>query len=370
MQIPIVTFVLGTRPEAIKLAPVIYSFRESNKFNTRIVLTGQHREMVMQVMNYFNLKADKDLNLMKSNQTLTHITKSVIEGITNELSEYKSDLLFVQGDTSSAFSAALAGFYNRVPIAHVEAGLRSDHLYDPFPEEANRRLISQIAELHFAPTKLSKENLNKNGINKNIFITGNTVIDSLLKVSSNVEGFKNEKFNPKINKLILTTIHRRENWGSRLENILKAILISLREFEDIIFLIPLHKNNIIRRPIIEYLGKEKRVILVEPLNYEKMVGAIKESKFLLTDSGGLQEEAPALGKPVLVLRNTTERQEAIDAGTAKLVGVQTENIFKNISDLIKNNDLYNSMSKATNPFGDGQSSKRIVNHTCNFLNKM
>lgn len=369
MNVPTITFVLGTRPEAIKLAPVILRFKESGRFKLRLILTGQHKEMVRQVMNYFSLIHDKDLGLMKKNQSLTHITKSVIQGVSNELNEYKSNLLFVQGDTSSAFSAALAGFYNNVPIAHIEAGLRSDELYDPFPEEANRRLISQIAELHFAPTILSKENLLKNGINRNIFITGNTVIDALLKVSQNVGDFKNEKFNPQNHRLILTTIHRRENWGGRLINILKAIKIILKEFEDIIFLIPLHKNKIVREPIIEHLGKEKRIILVEPLNYEEMVSAIKNSQFLLTDSGGLQEEAPALGKPVLVLRNTTERQEAINAGTAKLVGVDTNMIVENIRELLQNKDLYSSMSKAINPFGDGTSSLKIFNHTLNFLNQ-
>ena len=254
-----------------------------------------------------------------------------------------------------------------MPVAHVEAGLRSNELYDPYPEEANRRLISQISELHFAPTQLSKDNLIKSGIKKNIFVTGNTVIDALLHVSSTTKGYTNKKYDPKKQKLILATMHRRENWGSRLEKILKAIKMTLKEFEDVVFLIPLHKNKIVRDPIKRVLGNEERVILTEPLDYKDMVSVIKETKFLLTDSGGLQEEAPALGKPVLVLRETTERSEAIHAGTAKLIGVETENILENITLLLSNKELYLSMSKAINPFGDGKSSARILKHCCDFL---
>lgn len=369
MKIPTVTFVLGTRPEAIKLAPVILAFKNSNKLNVRVILTGQHKEMVNQVMDYFKLKADLDLNLMKKKQSLTYITSSVLEGISEELNDNKSNLLIVQGDTSSAFSAALAAFYNNVPIGHVEAGLRSEELYDPYPEEANRRLISQISQMHFAPTKLSHENLIKNGIKNNIYVTGNTVIDSLLKVSQTVQVFKNEKYKSDKNRLILTTIHRRENWGERLKKIIKSIEIILKNFKDVVFLIPLHKNAIVRDPIKKILGKEQRVILVEPLNYSEMISAMKEAEFLLTDSGGLQEEAPALGKPVLVLRETTERQEAIDAGTAKLVGVDPAYIVQNVSELLKNDYFYSSMSKAINPFGDGKSSEKILNHCLNFLNQ-
>ncbi len=369
MSVPTVTFVLGTRPEAIKLAPVISLFKETKKVNVRVVLTGQHKEMVDQVMNFFEIKSDLDLNIMKKTQSLEHITNNVITGISEELKKNKSNLLIVQGDTSTAFSAALAAFYNNVPIGHIEAGLRSNDLYDPFPEEANRRLISQISELHFAPTKLSKENLLKNGIYKNVFITGNTVIDALLKVSTTVENFTNSKFNPYKQTLILTTIHRRENWGERLEDILKAITIILDQFKNVVFLIPLHKNRIVRDPIIKILGNKKRVLLVEPLNYSEMVSVIKASKMLLTDSGGLQEEAPAFGKPVLILRETTERVEAINAGTAKLIGVKIHNIVKNITDLLINHDLYESMAKAENPFGDGKSSERILNHCLDFLDK-
>ncbi len=367
MTVPRVTFVLGTRPEAIKLATLIIAFKKSKKVKVRIILTGQHKEMVSQVMEFFNLKADKDLNLMKSKQTLSHITNKVISGISDELKENKSDLLIVQGDTSSAFSAAMAAFYSNVPIGHVEAGLRSNELYDPYPEEANRRLISQISELHFAPTKLSKTNLIKNGITKNIFITGNTVIDALLKVSSKVKKYTNENYNSEKQTLILTTIHRRENWGERLNNIIKALSILLEEFKDLVFLIPLHKNKIVRDPIIKFLGKQKRVLLVEPLNYNELVSVMKESKFLLTDSGGLQEEAPALGKPVLVLRDTTERPEAINSGTAKLIGVETENIVKYSKQLLNDEILYSSMSQARNPFGDGNSSEIIMKHCLNFL---
>ena len=369
MNVPTVTFVLGTRPEAIKLAPLISAFKEAKIFKVRLILTGQHKEMVSQVIDFFDLKGDKDLNLMKEKQSLCHITTSVLEGISEELKNHKSQLLIVQGDTSSAFSASLAAFYNKVPVAHVEAGLRSNELYDPYPEEANRRLISQISELHFAPTQLSKDNLIKSGIKKNIFVTGNTVIDALIKVSSKIQGYTNNKYDPNKQKLILATMHRRENWGSRLEKILKAIKMALKEFEDVVFLIPLHKNKIVRDPIKRVLGNEKRVILTEPLDYKDMVSVLKEAKFLLTDSGGLQEEAPALGKPVLVLRETTERSEAIHAGTAKLIGVETERILENIRLLLSNKELYASMSKAINPFGDGQSSARILKHCRDFLIK-
>lgn len=365
----LVTIILGTRPEAIKLAPVIKIFENCPHLDTRLILTGQHKEMVYQVLNIFKISPQKDLGLMAKNQTLTHITFETLSGLESDFNQYKPDLVIVQGDTSTAFAASLAAFYAKIPVAHVEAGLRTESKLNPYPEEINRRLISQIADLHFAPTEIAKLNLNKSGIKNNIFITGNTVIDALLSISNNVKAplIKNLDWSNK--KIILVTVHRRENWGDNLLNISIAIKKLAQKREDICFLIPMHKNKVVRQILEKELSKIINVFLIEPLNYDEQIGAIKGSNFVMTDSGGLQEEVPTLGKPILVLRDNTERPEAITAGTAKLIGTKTENIIREVNVLLNNKIEYEKMSKSVNPFGDGKSSSRILDHCLNFIFK-
>lgn len=355
-----VCITLGTRPEAIKLAPVIKCFQEAEDFDTKVILTGQHREMVSQVMKLFNLSATVDLDIMQTQQSLSDITCRSLQGLEKIFAEIKPDLVISQGDTTTAFSASLAAFYQQIPVAHVEAGLRTDNIYNPFPEEANRRLISQITQLHFAPTTLAVENLQKSGVTGEIHLTGNTVIDALLSVAEknprcDVEGLDWEKY-----RVLLVTVHRRENWGEPLKDIIAGLKLILDQFPDTAILLPLHRNPIVREPLQKELGGLDRVFLTNPLDYEELVGAIQRSYLLLTDSGGLQEEAPSLGKPVLVLRETTERPEAVTAGTAKLIGTRSNQILSSARDLLGNEANYQQMAEAINPFGDGNASSRIV----------
>ena len=368
-ELPLITIVMGTRPEAIKLAPVILALKDSNKVQIRVILTGQHKEMIAQVMIFFGLKEDIDLNLMEPNQTLTHITCKVLNGLEEEFSYHRPDLLLVQGDTSTAFSAALSAFYKKIPVAHIEAGLRTNNLYKPFPEEANRRLISQISSLHFAPTEISYKNLIQSGVNGEVFLTGNTIIDSLKITEKKIQRPYKYDINWEVDKVILTTIHRRENWGDSIIEISKAIIKIIEMNKNIIFILPMHKNKRIREPLIRLLGNNSRVKLIEPLSYKALISMMKYCYLILTDSGGIQEEAPTFGKPVLVLRETTERVEAIQAGSAKLVGTNKKLIIDEVNNLLKNNNDYKTMSEIKNPFGDGFSSKRILDACINFLNK-
>lgn len=365
---PIVSIIFGTRPEAIKLVPVIKCFEKYKKINTRVITTGQHSEMVNQVMELFNLEVDKDLNIMKKNQSLSYITKEVLEGLEEEFQKFKPSLVLVQGDTSTAFTAALGAFYNRIPIGHIEAGLRTNKLNDPFPEEANRRLISQIASLHFAPTKQSQSNLINSNVNGSIYVTGNTVIDSLLMISNKTQTPKFSGLNWKQNKIIFVSVHRRENWGERLDNIISGIKLILEKHKDVLIFLPMHPNLILRKPLMNSFKNNPRVILNEPLNYIDLVSTINSCYLLLTDSGGLQEEAPSLGKPVLILRDTTERPEALDAGTAKLIGTTPIKILEETTQLLLNKTNYNKMSNAINPFGDGKASARILKECKRYLN--
>jgi UDP-N-acetylglucosamine 2-epimerase (non-hydrolysing) len=352
--------ILGTRPEAIKLAPVIQQFQKSSDFDTRVILTGQHREMVAQVMQLFHLKADENLEIMLPQQSLSDITCRSLRGLELWLQENQPDIVLVQGDTTTAFAAALAAFYQKIPVGHVEAGLRTDDLFNPYPEEANRRLISQLCQLNFAPTPLAVENLKRSGIMGEIHLTGNTVIDALLSVAQqqpkcNIPGLEWGKY-----RTLLATVHRRENWGEPLQDIGRGFLQILDKFPDTALLLPLHRNPTVREPLQALLGNHPRIFLTEPLDYGELVGAIGRSHLLLTDSGGLQEEAPSLGKPVLVLRETTERPEAVTAGTAKLVGTNSQNIFAATSELLSNAAAYEAMANAINPFGDGKAAERIV----------
>ncbi len=365
--LPLVTFILGTRPEAIKMAPVIKKFRECKLLRTKILITGQHKEMVMQVMDLFDLKEDLNLEIMKKNQTLTHITCSTLEGLSNEFNSSLPNLVLVQGDTTTAFSAALAAFYKGIFVGHIEAGLRTNDLFNPFPEEANRRMISQIASLHFAPTDKSLRNLRNSQINGDVFKTGNTVIDSLKIMAKRESNLLLRGINWDENKVIFITVHRRENWGSKLLDIANGVKSILDTNPQITVLLPLHRNKLVREPLIKILGSHKRAILIEPLNYIELIDALKRCYLVMTDSGGIQEEAPSLGKPVLVLRETTERPEAITAGTAKLIGTNPESILKEVNLLLRDSIQYEKMSRAINPFGDGKASERILKHCLKFL---
>ncbi|MEM9213500.1 MAG: UDP-N-acetylglucosamine 2-epimerase (non-hydrolyzing) [Cyanobacteria bacterium P01_F01_bin.150] len=362
-----VCIVLGTRPEAIKLAPVIQAFKKSEQVKTCVVLTGQHREMVDQVMGMFELTADEDLAIMQPKQSLTDITCRSLDGLQTLLQTLQPNLVLVQGDTTTAFAAALAAFYQKIPVGHVEAGLRTDNIYDPFPEEANRRLISQVAQLHFAPTDVAVGHLKQSGTTGEIYLTGNTVIDALLDVAGrspecSVPGMDWSKY-----RTILSTVHRRENWGSPLEEIANGFLKILDTFPDTALVLPLHRNPTVREPLKAILGDHARTFLIEPLDYTQLVGAIQRCYLLMTDSGGLQEEAPSLGKPVLILRETTERPEAVTAGTAKLIGTSSDILLKEATELLTNEAKYQQMATAINPFGDGQSSQRILDIAIKYL---
>ncbi len=363
----LITFIIGTRPEAIKLAPVIKIFKKSKKLKVRVLLSGQHSEMVKQVMDLFELEENKNLNLMKNNQSLNYITQEVLNGMRSEFLENMPNLVFVQGDTTTAFAASLAAFYENIPIAHVEAGLRTYNLLDPYPEEANRRLISQISTLHFAPTEMSRNNLASSGIKENVFVTGNTIIDALNMISKISDPLEIDGLNINNKNLILATIHRRENWGTNLNNIALGLRKIIKNDSSTILIIPLHKNPIVREPLKKLLKGNKRIILTEPLEYDKLISILKTCKFVITDSGGLQEEAPAFGKPVLVIRNSTERVEAVESGCAKLIGTEKDNIYKEAMNLLNKPEKYSEMSKIKNPFGIGDSSEKIFYETLKFL---
>jgi UDP-N-acetylglucosamine 2-epimerase (non-hydrolysing) len=361
-----ILFIFGTRPEAIKLAPLILEFKKQKNFITKVCITSQHREMLEQVINFFQLPVDYDLSIMEHNQTLFKISSKIIQSIEPVLEEFQPDLIFVQGDASSAFLGALTGFYKKIKIVHIEAGLRSYNKYAPFPEEINRVLISHIADYHFAPTKKAKENLLKEGVKKNIWVVGNTVIDALFLALKNVkkseEQYKNFfKFLDFNKKIILVTGHRRESFGGPFRQICLALKELAEKFKDEIEIVyPVHLNPNVRKPVFNILSGQKNIHLIEPLSYPYLVWLLEKSCFVLTDSGGIQEEAPSLGKPVLVMREVTERIEGIKAGTAKLVGVKKDSIVKNSVKLLTDKNLYQKMAKKKNPYGDGKSTERIV----------
>lgn len=356
-----IALVFGTRPEAIKMAPVAYALKNVELFELQIVLTAQHRELLDQVMEIFKLKADYDLNIMQEKQTLTQITVRVLEGLERIWQKDTPDMVLVHGDTTTTFAASLAAFYKKIPIGHVEAGLRTYDKYQPYPEEMNRHLTGVLSDLHFAPTRRAKENLLKENVpSDNVFVTGNTVIDALLFVYNTLDKFDiNLPVEIPKGKYILVTSHRRENWGKPLENIALALKEILDEFEDLYIVYPVHPNPIIRDTVNSILGNEKRAILISPVDYVTMVYLIANCKLVLTDSGGLQEEAPSLGKPVLVLRGVTERPEAVEAGTVKIIGTDRQRIVEEVRKLLLDKDEYNKMAKALNPYGDGKASERI-----------
>ncbi|CAM6000041.1 unnamed protein product [Sphagnum balticum] len=359
--------VFGTRPEAVKLAPVVHALRDSQELEPYVVLTGQHREMLDQMMKWFDIQSQVDLNLMKPKQQLAELTARVLNEMDRLITEVKPDLLLVQGDTVTVMASALAAFYQKVPVGHVEAGLRTQDRYNPFPEEMSRRQTGKLATLHFSPTQMAVDNLRAEGITENVFLTGNTVIDALMQTSERLKKIDIDKslFGGAdfVNKrVLLVTAHRRENWGSGMDEIALAMRQITEEFEDVQILYPIHKNPTVRESIEPVFADHPRLILVEPLDYVPFVYAMQNCHFILTDSGGVQEEAPSLHKPVLVMRTNTERPEAVSAGVARLVGASQKGIVDAARELLQDSALYDRMAQGANPFGDGKAALKITSH--------
>ncbi len=361
--------IFGTRPEAIKLCPVVLALKENSAFDCKVCVTGQHREMLQQVLDVFGVIPDKDLALMRPNQTLAGLTSRAITAIDEYLFDEKPDIVMVQGDTTTVLAGALAAFYHHIPVAHVEAGLRTWNLESPWPEEANRVLTTRLAKWHFCPTERNKANLLKEGVpEENIYVTGNTVIDALMKAKEmthknppSIDGLPAEIMTSK-ERMVLITGHRRENFGDGFENICTAIKNLASKFTDVHFVYPVHLNPNVREPVERIIGHHcgKNVHLVEPQSYLPFVALMNRAYLILTDSGGVQEEGPSLGKPVLVMRDTTERPEAVTAGTVKLVGTRCEDIERETALLLSGNADYKRMSTAINPYGDGNAVERII----------
>ena len=359
-----ILIVFGTRPEAIKMAPLVKKIDSVDSLKSIVCVTAQHREMLDMVLDLFGILPEYDLNLMSAHQSITDITVRVLTGMKEVLEREQPAAVLVHGDTTTTLSAALAAFYQKVPVGHVEAGLRSGNIYSPYPEEMNRRLASAIATLHFAPTERNKQNLLHEGISEEkIFVTGNTVIDALHMVIRNDYRFPVELLNRldfQNNKIILLTTHRRENWGKPMDEIFSAVRHILLANEDVEMVFPVHPNPVVRDAACRALGSLPRAHLIPPLDYEPFVNLMARVYLVLTDSGGIQEEAPALGKPVLVLRTETERPEAVEAGTVKIAGVEKEDIIRLTQELLDNKREYENMARAINPYGDGKAAERIL----------
>ncbi len=363
-----ISFIFGTRPEAIKLCPLIIAMKKHPDFDPHVCVTGQHREMLDQVLEVFGVIPDVDLKLMKPDQTLATLTSMAIAAIDKYLSEIKPDLIIVQGDTTTVFCASLAAFYNKIPVGHVEAGLRTWNKFSPFPEEINRVLTTRITDYHFAPTEKSKENLISEGIDeKDIFVTGNTVIDALFialekvrKSTITIPGLPKKIIEEDNKRIVLITGHRRENFGQGFNNICNAISELAQKYPNIEFVYPVHLNPNVQDPVFKMLGHKKNIHLIQPLDYLSFIALMDRSTLILTDSGGVQEEAPSLGKPVFVMRETTERPEAVEAGTVKLVGVDTEKIVKLVSEMLNSIIALETSFQAYNPYGDGKATERII----------
>ncbi len=361
-----ILFLFGTRPEAIKLAPLISEFKKSNKCSVKVGVTAQHREMLDQVLHFFEIKPDYDLNIMSPGQTLPKLTADLIKKITDEiLLKEHFDYVFVQGDTSTVMAGALAAFYQKIKVVHIEAGLRSGDIYSPFPEEMNRILTTRMSDYHFCPTPKAAENLKSEGISKNIYVVGNTVIDALLEGIKKVESLDQSVFHKHFSgidfskKIILLTCHRRESFGEPFQHICDAINQIAKRYPEMEIVYPVHLNPNIKENAHKYLT-EKNIKLIAPLDYPYLIWLLNKSYLVLTDSGGIQEEAPSLGKPVLVLREVTERSEGVDAGTAKLVGTNTKKIVDETIKLVDNKEYYASVANAVNPYGDGTTSAQVV----------
>lgn len=364
--------VFGTRPEAVKMAPIIKKLNENPDIEHRSCVTAQHREMLDQVLNIFGIVPDYDLDIFTDGQTLSDITVKSLKGLEKVIVDFGPDLILVQGDTTTVFAGALAAFYNGVKIGHVEAGLRSGNLYSPYPEEANRKLTGIVTNYHFAPTETSKENLLREGYAEgDIYITGNTSIDALLDITSREYEFENELLNRldyENKKIILMTSHRRENIGQPMQDIFSALRDVVEENPDVELVYPVHLNPKVKAIAEERLGRHERIHLIEPLDYLPFANLQKKSYMIVTDSGGVQEEAPTLGKPILVIRKETERPEGIEAGTAKLIGVCREDVYREVSLLLNNSEEYQKMANAVNPYGDGKAAERIVEIIAEQLN--
>ena len=355
--------VFGTRPEAIKMAPLVKELGKYDDLESICCLTGQHREMLDSVMEIFKLQADFDLNIMEKRQTLSTITTKTLLGMERVMEQCKPDMILVHGDTSTTFAGALAAFYHQVPVGHVEAGLRTYDKYSPFPEEMNRTLVGDIADLHFSPTRANAENLRRESVAGEIFITGNTAIDAMGYTVKADRKFQNELLNRldfEHHRIIAVTCHRRENYGKPMEDIMSAIAEVVRTHEDVEVVYPVHLSPMVRECAQKYLGGKERIHLIDPLDVEEMHNLLARCYMVMTDSGGLQEEAPALGKPVLVMRRETERPEAIAAGTAKLAGVTYEGVLAEANRLLDDPAAYQAMAKAVNPYGDGHACRRIA----------
>ncbi|QKE65447.1 UDP-N-acetylglucosamine 2-epimerase (non-hydrolyzing) [Aquipseudomonas campi] len=361
--------VFGTRPEAIKMAPLVLALQRDERFDAKVCVTGQHRQMLDQVLDLFGLVPDFDLNIMKHGQDLTDVASAILLGMREVLREFKPDVVLVHGDTATTFAASVAAYYQQIPVAHVEAGLRTGDIYSPWPEEGNRKLTGALAQLHFAPTETSRGNLLREGIqSESIVVTGNTVIDALLRVVAKLDG--DAELQAKLassfpflrpdRKLVLVTGHRRESFGSGFERICQALAETARRFPEVEIVYPVHLNPNVREPVNRLLVGIENVHLIEPLDYLPFVYLMNQSYLILTDSGGIQEEAPSLGKPVLVMRDTTERPEAVEAGTVKLVGTDVAAITTAIATLITDEAAYRQMSFAHNPYGDGKACLRIL----------
>ncbi len=355
--------VFGTRPEAVKMAPLVKELESRSQIQSICCVTGQHREMLDSMLQVYGIKPDFDLDIMEKNQTLSTITCKALSGMEEVLKKERPDLLLVHGDTTTTFSGALAAFYQQIPVGHVEAGLRTWDKYSPYPEEINRSLVGRIAELNFAPTASNAENLRAEGLNSGIFITGNTVIDAMKYTVRDDYVFQSQQLNEldfKNKRVITVTCHRRENYGQPLKNIMLALKKLVENYDDLVIVDPVHLSPIVRETVFDILGGMDRVCLIDPIPVDEMHNLMARSHMIITDSGGLQEEAPALGKPVLVVRRETERPEAVKAGTVKLAGVETDTVFQMASELLTNDAAYDQMARAVNPYGDGFASRRIV----------
>ncbi|EKO5124736.1 non-hydrolyzing UDP-N-acetylglucosamine 2-epimerase [Vibrio fluvialis] len=365
--------VFGTRPEAIKMAPLVHALVADERFEAKVCVTAQHREMLDQVLELFEIKPDYDLNLMKAGQTLNEVTARILLELKPVLQEFKPDVVLVHGDTATTFAASLAAYYEQIAVGHVEAGLRTGNIYSPWPEEANRKLTGALTLYHFAPTVTSQQNLlQENYAAENIFVTGNTVIDALLMVKEKIEqdAYLKETllaqfpYLDESKKLILVTGHRRESFGGGFERICEALAQTAKQHPEVQILYPMHLNPNVREPVNRILGCVENVLLIEPQQYLPFIYLMDRAHIILTDSGGIQEEAPSLGKPVLVMRDTTERPEAVAAGTVKLVGTDVETIVTNLNTLLIDASAYQAMSFAHNPYGDGKACQRILDSLC------
>ncbi|MFA0733362.1 MAG: hypothetical protein LKKZDAJK_002494 [Candidatus Fervidibacter sp.] len=352
--------IFGTRPEAIKMAPVIHALSADERFEVVITVTAQHREMLDQFLHFFDLTPRYDLNLMQEGQTLADITSRAVSGLDEVLRAERPDVVLVQGDTTTAFVGALVAYYHQIPCGHIEAGLRTGDKFAPFPEEMNRKLIGALADLHFAPTQRAKQNLLREGVNeRSIFVTGNTVVDALLWTLKRLDAFcPSHPSHPSFRSLLVTA-HRRENWGKPMEQICRALRRIADQFPDTCIIFPMHKNPLVREVAYRVMGDHPNIVLCEPPDYFEFVKLMRDAYLIVTDSGGVQEEAPTLGKPVLVLRDKTERPEAVEAGVVKVIGTDEERIVAEVARLLTDKDAYCAMQRPINPYGDGKAAQRI-----------